>query len=183
MYKSSSIGQVRARLIQAAREILRSKIRKLINPIWNKEGLPRQLKSVIVPMYKKGDKADCSNYHCYQLHTKCYPITFSRLNPYIDEITGDRQCGLRRKHINCRSDFLHSSDTEEESGNKMRQYISNSSASRKHIINYEGSTFLYLLSLLKRMSSCGMWRCVDLALTDFSATVRFARRTSFHVVS
>jgi hypothetical protein len=33
----------------------------------------------IVPIYKKVDKTDWSNYqgyHCYQLHTKLYPIFF-----------------------------------------------------------------------------------------------------------
>jgi hypothetical protein len=31
--------------------------------IWNKEELPDQWKeSILVPVYKKGDKTDCSNY-------------------------------------------------------------------------------------------------------------------------
>jgi hypothetical protein len=34
-------------------------------------------------------------YHCYQLHTKLFPI-FSVLSPYVDEIIGDHQCGFRR---------------------------------------------------------------------------------------
>jgi hypothetical protein len=34
-------------------------------------------------------------YHCYQLHTKFYPIFFrSRLTPVVEEITGDYQCGF-----------------------------------------------------------------------------------------
>ena len=36
---------------------------KFIIPIWNKEELPEEWKeSIIVPVYKKGDKAECSNY-------------------------------------------------------------------------------------------------------------------------
>jgi hypothetical protein len=35
-------------------------------------------------------------YHCYRLHTKFYPIFFSRLSPYIDEIIEDHQRGFRR---------------------------------------------------------------------------------------
>jgi hypothetical protein len=43
--------------------MVRSEILKLINSIWNKEELPEQWKeSVIVPIYKKDDKTDCSNY-------------------------------------------------------------------------------------------------------------------------
>jgi hypothetical protein len=50
-------------LIQARGEILCSKIHNLINSIWNKEKLPDQWKeSIIVPVPKKGDKTDCSNY-------------------------------------------------------------------------------------------------------------------------
>jgi hypothetical protein len=41
-----------------------SEIHKLIISIWNKEELRDQWKeSIIVPVYKKGDKTDCSN-HC-----------------------------------------------------------------------------------------------------------------------
>jgi hypothetical protein len=46
-------------VIQAGGEVLRSKIHKLINSIWNKEELPDQWKeSIIVPVHKKGDKTD-----------------------------------------------------------------------------------------------------------------------------
>jgi hypothetical protein len=40
-----------------------SEIHKLIIYTWNKEELPDQWKeSIVVPVYKKGDKTDCSNY-------------------------------------------------------------------------------------------------------------------------
>jgi hypothetical protein len=43
--------------------MLLSAIHKLTNSIWNKEELPEQWKeSIIVPIHKKGDKTDCSNY-------------------------------------------------------------------------------------------------------------------------
>jgi hypothetical protein len=55
--------QVVIKLIQTGGEILRFKIHNLINAIWNKEKLPDQWKeSIIVPVHKKGDKTDCSNY-------------------------------------------------------------------------------------------------------------------------
>jgi hypothetical protein len=38
-------------------------IYELIMLIWNKEELPHQSKeSIVVPIRKKGDKTDCSNY-------------------------------------------------------------------------------------------------------------------------
>jgi hypothetical protein len=57
------IVQIPAEVIQAGSETLRSDIHKHINSISNKEELPDQWKeSVIVPIYKKGGKTDCSNY-------------------------------------------------------------------------------------------------------------------------
>jgi hypothetical protein len=62
-HKSSSSDQIPAEIIEARGEILRSEILKLINSIWNKEELPDQRKeSIIIPVHKKDDKIDCSNY-------------------------------------------------------------------------------------------------------------------------
>jgi hypothetical protein len=62
-YKSPGVDQIPAKLIQAGGEKLRSEIYKLIKLIWNKEELPHQWKeSVVVPIHKKGDKSNCSNY-------------------------------------------------------------------------------------------------------------------------
>jgi hypothetical protein len=61
--KSPGIDQIPAELIQAGGETLRFEIHKLNNFIWNKEELPEKWKeSIIVPIYRKGDKMDCSNY-------------------------------------------------------------------------------------------------------------------------
>jgi hypothetical protein len=52
-----------AELIQAGRETLRLGVRKRIKLILNKEELPHQWKeSTVVPIHKKSDKTDCSNY-------------------------------------------------------------------------------------------------------------------------
>jgi hypothetical protein len=50
-YKSSGSDQIPAELIQEWDEILRSKINKLINSIWNKEKLPDQWKESIAPVH------------------------------------------------------------------------------------------------------------------------------------
>jgi hypothetical protein len=80
---------------------LRSEIHKLIKLICNKEELPHQWKeSIVVPVHKKCDKTDCSNYRGTSLLSTSYKILsnilLARLNPCADEIIGDHQCGFRR---------------------------------------------------------------------------------------
>jgi hypothetical protein len=62
-YKSPSSDQIPVELIQAGSEILRTKIHKLINSIWNNEKLPDQWKE------SKLTEVIIGGYHCYQLHT------------------------------------------------------------------------------------------------------------------
>jgi hypothetical protein len=99
-YKSPGSDQIPAELIPAGGEILLSEIHKLINSVWIKEELPDQWKeSIIVPIHKKGDKTDCTNYRGMSLLSTSYKILsnilLSRLVPYIDEIIGDHQCVFR----------------------------------------------------------------------------------------
>jgi hypothetical protein len=79
-HKSPGTDQIPPELVKAGGRTICSEIHKLINSIWNKEELPEQWKeSIIVPIYKKGDKTDCSNieaYHFCQPHTKFYPTSF-----------------------------------------------------------------------------------------------------------
>jgi len=69
-------------------------IHKLIISIWNKEELPEEWKElIIVPIYKKSDKTDCSNYRGIPLLPTTYKILsnilLSRLTPCAEEIIGD----------------------------------------------------------------------------------------------
>jgi hypothetical protein len=74
-YKSPGIDQIPAELIQAGGETLHSEIHKLIKLVWNKEELPHQWKeSTVVPIHKKGDKTDCSNYRGISLLSTSYKI-------------------------------------------------------------------------------------------------------------
>jgi hypothetical protein len=103
-HKSPGVDQIPAELIKAGGRTIRSEIRKLINSIWNKAELPEQWKeSIIVPIYKKGDKTDCSNYRDISLLSTTYKILsnilLSRLTPYAEEIIGERQCGFRRNRL------------------------------------------------------------------------------------
>jgi hypothetical protein len=63
-----------AELIKAGGKTIYSVIHKLYNSVCNKEELPEHWKeSIIVPIYKKGNKTDCSNYR--GIHTQFYPTS------------------------------------------------------------------------------------------------------------
>jgi len=110
-HKSPGINQIPTELIKAGCKTIRCAIHKLIISIWNKEELPEEWKvSIIVPIYKKGDKTDCSNYRSISLLPTTYKILstilLSMLTPYAEEIFGVHQCGFRRSrstidHIFC----------------------------------------------------------------------------------
>jgi hypothetical protein len=100
-YKSLGTDNIPVELIKAEGETLYSEIHRLICSIWNKEELPQQWKeSIIVPIYKKGDKTDCNNYRGISLLSTAYKIlsniVLARLTPYVNEIIGDHQCGFFR---------------------------------------------------------------------------------------
>jgi len=98
-HKSPGIDQILAELIKAGDKTIHCEIQKLIISISNKEELPEEWKeSIIVPIYKKGDKTDCSNYRGISLLPTTYKILsnilLSKLTPYAEEIIGDHQCGF-----------------------------------------------------------------------------------------
>jgi len=103
-HKSPGIDQISAELIKTGG-------RTIITSIWKKEKLPEEWKeSIIVPIHKKGDKTNCSNYRGIERLPTTYKmlsnILLSRLIPYVKEIIGDHQCGFRRNrstidHILC----------------------------------------------------------------------------------
>jgi hypothetical protein len=128
-YRLPGSDPILAELIQAGGEILRSKIHKLINSVWNKEELPNQWKeSIIVPVYEKSDITDCSNYHAVSLLSASYRILSNNLllwlSAYINKIIRDHQCGFQHNRPTIEQIFLYSSDTGEKNGSTIRQYIS-----------------------------------------------------------
>ena len=95
-HKIPDINQIPAELIKAGGTKICYEIHKLIIYIWNKEELPEEWKeSIIVPLYKKGDKTDCSYYRGISLLPTTYKVLpnflLSRLTPYAEEIIGDHQ--------------------------------------------------------------------------------------------
>ena len=62
-HKSPGTDQIPAELIKVGGRTIHSEIHILINSSWNKQELPEEWKeSFTVPVYKKGDKTDCTNY-------------------------------------------------------------------------------------------------------------------------
>jgi hypothetical protein len=107
-HKSPGVDQTPAELIQAGGETLRLEIHELVKLIWKKVGLLHQWRElIVVPVHKKSDKTDCSNYRGISLLSTSYKILSnilpSRLIPYADEIIGLHQCG-----------FLHNRSTDDQ---------------------------------------------------------------------
>jgi hypothetical protein len=110
-HRLSSNDLIPAKLITAGGSKIYSEIHKLINSVWNKKELPDQWKeSIIIPVYKKGNKTNCSNNRDTSLLSTTYKtlsnILLSRLTRYAEEIIGYHQCGFRRNrsttdHIFC----------------------------------------------------------------------------------
>ena len=110
-HKSPGIDQIPAEMIKAGGRTICCKIHELIISIRTNEELPEEWKeSIIVLVYTKGEKTDCSNYRGLSLlPTTCKILSntlLSSLTPYAEEIIGGHQCGFRRNksttdHIFC----------------------------------------------------------------------------------
>jgi len=69
-HKSSGSDLIPSELIKAGGRTICYGIHKHVISICNKEELPEEWKqSIIVPVYRKGDKTDCSNYTAISLLT------------------------------------------------------------------------------------------------------------------
>jgi hypothetical protein len=83
--------------------------------------------SIIVPIFKKGDKIDYSNYKGISLlsttNKLLSQILLSRLIPHAHEIIGDHQCGFRRNKSTTGNIFCIR-QTPEKKWQCMKQYIS-----------------------------------------------------------
>jgi hypothetical protein len=66
---------IRRLKVKAGGTTIRYEIHKLIISLWNKEEFPDEWKeSIIVPIYKKGDKTDCNNYRGISLLPATYKV-------------------------------------------------------------------------------------------------------------
>ena len=98
-HKSPGVVKIPAEFIKAGGRTICYEIHKLFVSIWNKELLPEEWKElIIVPIYKKHDKTECSNYSGISLLPTMYKILsnilLSKFISYAQEISGDHQCGF-----------------------------------------------------------------------------------------
>jgi hypothetical protein len=127
-HKSPGIDQIPAELFKAGGKTIRCEIHKLIISISNKEELPKEWKeSIIVPIYKKGDKTDCSNCRGISILPTTYKILsnilLSKLAPYAEEIIGDHESGFRPSSSYVIIYFAFVKYLR-KNGNKMKQWTS-----------------------------------------------------------
>ena len=109
-HKSQGVDQLPSKLFKAGSKTIGFEIHNFFS-IWNKEELFEEWKgSIIVHIYKEGDKTECSNCRGMSLLSTTYKILsntlLSQLTPYIEEMIGDHHCGFRRNrsttdHIFC----------------------------------------------------------------------------------
>jgi hypothetical protein len=75
-HKFRAVDYIPTELIQVGGETLHSEIHKCVKLIWDREELPHWwTESIVIPIYKKGDKTDCSNYRgisLLSLNTRFY---------------------------------------------------------------------------------------------------------------
>jgi hypothetical protein len=81
----------------------------------------------MVPIHKKGDKADCNNYRGVSPLSTSYKILpnilLARLTPYADKIIGGQQYGFMRNRSTTDLSFSIRQILE-KNGSIMAQYIS-----------------------------------------------------------
>ena len=135
-------------MIKAEGRTIPYEIRKLIISISNEVEVPQEWKeSIILPIYNKGEKRDCSNYRGNQFanYVRNFILHFLlRLTPYSEEIIEDHPCEFRR----------NSSTTAfvkylRKNWKTMKQCITSLETSRKLMIHLGGrSCIIFLLSLV-----------------------------------
>jgi len=96
-HKPPGIYQTPVEFMKADGRTFCCAIHKHFISIGNKEDLPEEWKeSIVVTIYKNGDKTDCNNYRCISLLPTTYKILsnilLSMLIPYAEEVIVDHQC-------------------------------------------------------------------------------------------
>jgi hypothetical protein len=99
--KTPGIDNINAELLQAAGPQMTHRIQDLILNIWRSERMPNDWnKSIICPIYKKGEKSECSNYRGILLLNTVYKILVTvinnRVTTYTEDLLSQEQNGFRR---------------------------------------------------------------------------------------
>jgi hypothetical protein len=89
--KAAGTDNIPAELIKYGGRTLKQKIHNLILNIWNNERLPVQWnEGIICPIYKKGDRLNCSNYRPITLLNIAYKIFAILLNKRLTDVIENR---------------------------------------------------------------------------------------------
>jgi len=80
-HKTPGTDQILAELLKEGGETLWKRIHHLSKMIWVQHKMPEEWSmGIIQPIYKKGDKRECSNYRAITLLnlilTKCYQVSY-----------------------------------------------------------------------------------------------------------
>ena len=99
--KTPGTDNINAELLQAAGPQMTQKIQDLVLNILRFERTPNEWnKSIICPIYKKGEKSECSNYRGISLLNTAYKILATvinnRLKIYAEDLLSQEQNGFRR---------------------------------------------------------------------------------------
>lgn len=90
-----------AELIKYGNEPMYNALHKIICKVWQSETMPKEWNiGVICPVYKKGDKLECSNYRGISLLCSAYKVLTNILHRRVEQIAeealGEYQCGFRK---------------------------------------------------------------------------------------
>jgi hypothetical protein len=99
--KTPRTDNINAELLQAASPQMTQRIQDFIPNMWRSERMPNEWnKSIISPVYKKGEKSECSNYRGISLLNKAYKILATvinnRLTTYAEDLLSQEQNGFKR---------------------------------------------------------------------------------------
>jgi len=99
--KTTGTDNINAELLQAAGPHMTQRIQELILNTWRSEKMPSEWnKSIICPIYKNGEKSECSNYRGISLLNTVHKILATainnRLKTYAEDLLSQEQNGFRR---------------------------------------------------------------------------------------
>ena len=81
---------INAELLQAAGPHMIHRIQELILNIWRSDKMPNEWnKPIICPIYKKGEKTECSNYRGISLLNTAYKILATAINNRLKTFAED----------------------------------------------------------------------------------------------
>ena len=92
---------ITAEFLQAGGEQLARQMHKLCNKAWEEGTIPEQWgKSILVPLPKKGELSDCSNYRAISLINHAgkllLTVLLNRLKSHLDPYLSEEQAGFRK---------------------------------------------------------------------------------------